>query len=319
MEQVGMTDAEATAQFSAMFAPQPPQGTEQPEPEDVIDGDAEVEASEQDLEFSDEFEATEAEGESDAEADGEEPETYTVRVDGQETEVALPELIAGYQRQSDYTRKTQALAGQRRDLEVEIQQMRQERDQYSAALPQLEQIIQMGLGVEPREEQYNSRADYLYAKDQYVVQQQQLHAVQAERQRVAQQQQQEQALVIQRWREAQAQELQSKLPEWADSKVMESDQATIRDYALSLGFSPEELSQVYDHRFVMVLRDAARFKDLQTTGKRKAQKAKTKAMPPGSGDSGVRGRADKQLRERAKSGKVEDIAPLMGQLLTQGR
>lgn len=42
---------------------------------------------------------------------------YKVKVDGQEVEVGLKELLAGYARQSDYTKKTQALAEQRRSLE----------------------------------------------------------------------------------------------------------------------------------------------------------------------------------------------------------
>src|SRR5215831_9393645 len=41
---------------------------------------------------------------------------HTVKVDGNEYEVPLSELVAGYQRNEDYTRKTQALADQRRSL-----------------------------------------------------------------------------------------------------------------------------------------------------------------------------------------------------------
>jgi hypothetical protein len=47
--------------------------------------------------------------------DANEP-TYTVRVDGQDIEVPLGELVRGYSRQADYTRKAQALADQRRQL-----------------------------------------------------------------------------------------------------------------------------------------------------------------------------------------------------------
>jgi hypothetical protein len=41
-------------------------------------------------------------------------ESYTVTVDGDETQVSLSELQDGYQRQADYTRKTQELAGERK-------------------------------------------------------------------------------------------------------------------------------------------------------------------------------------------------------------
>jgi len=44
-------------------------------------------------------------------------EQYTVKVDGSEEQVSLNELRDGYQRQSDYTRKTQELASERKRLE----------------------------------------------------------------------------------------------------------------------------------------------------------------------------------------------------------
>lgn len=44
------------------------------------------------------------------------PESYTVKVGGQEIEVTLEEALRGYQRQADYTQKTQALAQEREQL-----------------------------------------------------------------------------------------------------------------------------------------------------------------------------------------------------------
>jgi len=43
--------------------------------------------------------------------------TYAVKVDGENQEVSLEELRDGYQRQSDYTRKTQELASERKRLQ----------------------------------------------------------------------------------------------------------------------------------------------------------------------------------------------------------
>jgi hypothetical protein len=42
--------------------------------------------------------------------------TFTVKVDGEDMQVSLEEALSGYQRQSDYTRKTQALASEREQL-----------------------------------------------------------------------------------------------------------------------------------------------------------------------------------------------------------
>ena len=44
-------------------------------------------------------------------------ESFTVKVDGSEEQVSLEELRDGYQRQADYTRKTQELASERKRLE----------------------------------------------------------------------------------------------------------------------------------------------------------------------------------------------------------
>ena len=44
-------------------------------------------------------------------------ESYTVKVDGSEERVSLDELRDGYQRQADYTRKTQELASERNRLQ----------------------------------------------------------------------------------------------------------------------------------------------------------------------------------------------------------
>ena len=68
-------------------------------------------------------EESEVEDESE-ESDEEEEveELYTLRVDGQEVEVSLDELLKGYSRQSDYTKKTQEIAEQRKQAEQLQQQ-----------------------------------------------------------------------------------------------------------------------------------------------------------------------------------------------------
>lgn len=45
-------------------------------------------------------------------------QTFKVKVDGEELEVTLDEALKGYQRQADYTRKTQELASQRQQAEA---------------------------------------------------------------------------------------------------------------------------------------------------------------------------------------------------------
>ena len=60
---------------------------------------------------------TEGEPEEEDSAGAEDDPTFTIKVDGVDTEVPLSELSKGYMRTADYTRKTQLLASQRRQLE----------------------------------------------------------------------------------------------------------------------------------------------------------------------------------------------------------
>src|SRR6185312_3409026 len=75
----------------------------------------------------------EAEESEDAEQE-EEPEeepSYTVKIDGKDATVPLKELLSGYQRTADYTRKTQELAEQRKSAASELESAKAERAHYA--------------------------------------------------------------------------------------------------------------------------------------------------------------------------------------------
>lgn len=84
-------------------------------------------------------------GEADQPGQPEEPETFIVKVNGQEQEVTLDELLHGYMRNQDYTRKTQALAEERRSLQynqapqVQPQQVAPQNQQTVPEQPQITQ------------------------------------------------------------------------------------------------------------------------------------------------------------------------------------
>ncbi len=93
-----------------------------------FDEEQDVEDSEEEL---DDTEVSEDEGE---EAGDDTEEFYVVKIDGEELEVSEDELLSGYQRQRDYTRKTQELADQRKALETEINSLKAERTKYVKSL-----------------------------------------------------------------------------------------------------------------------------------------------------------------------------------------
>lgn len=71
-------------------------------------------------------------------------ELYTVKVQGQEMQVPLNELLNGYMRNADYTRKSQALAEERRALaanqyQPQVQQAPPQQEQAKPAEPEFSQ------------------------------------------------------------------------------------------------------------------------------------------------------------------------------------
>lgn len=118
--------------------------TDNPETTETVDTDTEdtdvsIEDLLKDLDDDDEDEeeapADDAEDGEDEDEDHAPGETYQVKVDGEVIDVTLNELKAGYQRQADYTRKSQALAAEREELEQASQE-------FSDTLQSLDQLNQ---------------------------------------------------------------------------------------------------------------------------------------------------------------------------------
>ena len=104
------------------------------EDEDLVDlediGDPDEEGYDEEVDQEDE-EVEEEEGEEDP-SDG---ETFVVKVDGEELEVTLDELKAGYSRQAHFTRKMQELKEEKEQFEAEV-------NSVSDTLAQLQQLDQ---------------------------------------------------------------------------------------------------------------------------------------------------------------------------------
>ena len=99
--------------------------------EEVIDES--YEDSEEVSEVGEEGEEEHSEGEH---------SSYRVTVDGKEMDVPLDELISGYQRESSFTQKSQALAEDRKGFHGEQEAVRQERESYAQVLAQLQQQME---------------------------------------------------------------------------------------------------------------------------------------------------------------------------------
>lgn len=189
------------------------------------------------------------EAEDPAKAEGKQEDdepVYVVKIDGQEIEITESELLQGYQRQQDYTRKTQSLAEQRRQFEAV-------RDQEIQALRSALAYHALPTAKEPRPE------DFVGKPDQFV------QAYNDWKQQVGRQSQAKQLLEAitaeetQRVLQREAGLLQQAVPEWANEETRQADyQRMISVAADRYGFTAEEVAGVMDHRLLLLLRDASR-------------------------------------------------------------
>ena len=310
--------------FDVMFgsdeSTNPEQTIEEPVEQEEYEAEPELEA-----EADDEAEYVEDDGDYEVDEEEEQPETqrYYVKVDGEEQEVTLDELRNGYQRQADYTRKSQALAEQRKAYEANLQAIQSEREQYSQALElmkarqqnelaQFENIDWKALKEDDPMEYMEKRLEYQDARDQ-------LTRVEQERHRVAEEQRKQILEQTQQVMQNEAKKLAEVLPAYADpSSNLKTE---LRDYALSLGFSQDDLNSIVDHRVVVVLHKAM-LQDRAAQGtvrKAKSSKSVPKVVKSGTPESKTQRskKASQQRRERlAKTGSTRDATSVFLDLIS---
>ena len=149
-----------------------------------------------------------------------EPKLYTVKIDGKDTQVTEDELLSGYSRQADYTRKSQVLAEQRKQMEEELNATQQERQRYSSQLEQFTKDADSKLdefkSVDWTKLKEDDPMEYALKRDQYRELQESKRMVEEEQQNLADKQQAEMQT---KWNEelARQQEVMAqRLPEWND-------------------------------------------------------------------------------------------------------
>jgi hypothetical protein len=239
---------------------------------------------------------------------------YKVKASGEEVEVELDELIKGYQQGTDYTKKSQALAEQRKAVEAErghLEQVKQERQAYAQKLQALDSFLtQQNRGVDLDVLKETDPIGYAVAVAEQSQREKQLAVVRNEQQRIAQQQQAEQQATLQNHLRQESEKLVSLIPELATPQG-DAVRKQIRDYAKSVGWSDQELSSVYDSRAVHTLYKAMKYEQLQKSKPELNKKLQSapKMMRSGTSAPPTRSAQDKQVMQRLReTGKVTDAA-----------
>jgi len=270
-------------------------------------------------ELEDESSDEQSESEEDTQED-EKPKVFTVKIDGKEVEVTLDELQKGYSRTQDYTRKTQQVAEMRKQTEAELTAIRAEREQYAQLLGALSE--QVKAAAEPKIDW-----DRLYQEDpiEYVRQREVMRenrekaaAIQAEQQRLAEISQQEQMKEMQAHKAKESQALLEAIPSWKDPAKAKAEKAMLIEFGQKMGFTSEELGNIFDHRVVLALRKAALYDQMQA--KRQGIKPVTNngpkpAKPGAAGRVSQMSDAARAKQRLAKTGRVDDAASAIELLL----
>jgi hypothetical protein len=258
-----------------------------------------------------------AQDEADDDEQGE--RVFTVKVDGKELQVPESELKAGYSRHADYTRKTEALAHERRSFQSEVAQVQQERAQYAQLLSALSQQWQSSLPAAPDPKMREADpVGYMLAKDEYEEKVGRLQAAYSENQRLQQLQQEEQLKQFNAAVMTGYQKMLEAVPEWKDKSAYERDRTQMRRFLNDFGYTDEEINQASDYRMVVLARDAMKYRQLMSRKPRPdapLEKA-LRPVPPVNSPAPRRAKEAQVLRKRlAESGKVEDAAAAIRSLL----
>jgi cytochrome oxidase Cu insertion factor (SCO1/SenC/PrrC family) len=305
---------------------------DQPETEDATPTEEELASTDEDPDDSpeavseDESESEEEEEESESEESDEDEEdpVFSIKVDGEDLEVSLDELLKGYSRNSSFTRKSQALAEDRKQIETlqsqytqEMQQIQAERAQYAQHLQSVienSNLDQFGTVDWDRLKTEDPIA-FLEKKEEFREAQENVVRVQhAQQAAMAKNQESQQH----QWQESVRSEhaaLVEKLPEWGDPGKQKELAGELRSYASSIGFQNAEIESLIDHRSFIVLNKARLYDEMQKANP-KAKKLKNKPKVI-RGSKAVTAKSQSKskraaLRNRlSKTGNVNDAASLL--------
>ena len=253
----------------------------------------------------------------DIQENSEEP-IYTVTIDGTNFEVTQDELIQGYQRNADYTRKTQELAAEKQQSSDFVERSKKDVEAKLARLDQLNQAASAQL------QQEYAQVDFEKLYDEDPVEAARMeHKMRKKNEQLQQVQQQTQQLQMEefnKYLEAQQKQLNVKVPEINHPERGPQFKKQMRDYLSNMGFDNKEIDSVYDHRYVMLVKDAMSYRNLQKAKPQIKKKAVNAPKVVKGGVSKSKGQQEaevkrQQLSRLKKSGKVADAAKIFRSLV----
>ena len=301
------------------------QPTEAPEEKEQPPLEAETEATEE-VESEEATEEPDEEVEEEEQSEDEVPAILKLKVNGEDVEKPLDEVVALAQQGLDYTQKTQQVAEQRKELEAYAESIKAQEQAFQEQMQLNNVLIEDVAKITSLDQQLNQYANVNWQQlsDNDFVEAQKLfftyNQLQTERSQLVSQFEAKKQQVVQKQSQLMAEKiakgkevLAKEIPNWSP----ETNQALLstgKDY----GFSDAELNSIVDPRHVKVLHDAMQWRKLQQNSvvKKKVSNAKP-VVKPGSKDTKAEANSNhRNLREQLrKTGKSDAAQKLIENML----
>jgi hypothetical protein len=303
--------------------------------DDETPEDSPVDSEDEEAQDEEEVEHDPGVDDDDVEGDTEPEEPrYRVKVGGEEAEVTLNELVKGYQRGADYTKKTMRLADERRSIERAKADLEQEQtavaleragyvERLNGQIPALRQQLAQFEGIDWNRLSAEHPTLFAQAKPLFDSLSQQLQQAEAERLDYEQRDRDRRLRAVQAHQDYIAEQkraLIARHPELADPVNGRRETAALTRYLIDTGYRQEELSRLVDHRDFILARKAMLFDRLMAN--REKIKETVAALPrvqkPGTARGSRTGAAERRAKlmtRLERSGRTEDAARLIEDML----
>ena len=308
-----------------------PEEPQEVEEEETVEVEAEAEEPtdvEEEVEDSEEEEPETEDEVEEEDSDEEQPaQSVKLKVNGEEIEKPLDEVVALAQQGLDYTKKTQEVAEQRKSVEALQEQLKMQEQQFAEQQQLNSLLIEDVAKITALDQQLSQYADvdwqkltdsdFVEAQKQYMaynqLQQERNNLVsqfEAKRQEAVTKHQSALAERIKKGKEVLAKEIPNWSPETTQSVI-----TTGKEY----GFTDDEMNAIVDPRHVKVLYDAMQWRKLQSKKpvvKKKVASAKP-VVKPGTKDpkTSANSTAKKMREQLRKSGSAEMASKLIEQMI----
>tara|TARA_R110000803_G_scaffold126109_2_gene193574 strand:+ start:45 stop:1022 length:978 start_codon:yes stop_codon:yes gene_type:complete len=286
--------------------------TEEETTEEVVEESTEDNIPEEDIEEVEVDEESTKDAEQDIDESSEEP-SYTVKVDGSELTVTLDELLRGYQREADYTRKTSELSLEKSKYNDLMQQSQSEINNKLSTLTELTTMAQQELQAEYS----NINFEKLYEDDpsEAARLEHKMRKRAENLNRIQEETKANQAHEFQKYLQDQQHKVSSLVPEFNDPEKAGKLKSDMRKYLTGLGYGDQEINSVYDARQVLLIKDAMTYDKLRKSNPKVTKKVATapRVVRPGT----AKNKADHSSKNRQvklnrlkKSGSAKDAASI---------